>query len=304
MKLGILLFGHLRTFEYSSQYFIENVAKKYNCDIFMHTWDEIDSATQSWNNKINCYKKLDEITLEKVKTIYKPKSIIVGHQDNQNDEVIESIDGFKKVSVNGMNYMFESMRKANELRKAYEQELGIKYDYLLVTRPDVAVYNFLDIPATIKEAQSLNIDIDNARFFAGLYGNSDTNVRLLCNRVNDILFFAKPEVVDRYISVNSCFNKHELDKTFLNVVSIYTRNEIKAGIQPIEVCFECVADWKDITFSMLEKINIDSNKKMDKNFISKKFLGKEKRGKHIIYYLAGFKIKIRTNEWRADIDKI
>lgn len=264
MKLGVLLFGHLRTFEYSSQYFIENVVKKYDCDIFMHTWDEIDSTTQSWNNKTNCYKKLDEITLEKVKTIYKPKSIIVGHQDNQSDEIIESIDGLKKVSLNGMNYMFESMQRANELRKEYEQEIGIKYDYLLVTRPDVAVYNFLDIPATIKEAQSLNIDLNNARFFAGLYGNSDTNVRLLCNRVNDILFFAKPAVIDRYISVNSCFNKHELDKTFLNVVSIYARNEIKAGIIPFEICFECEKDWKNVPFSMIENRKTNFLKNMSK----------------------------------------
>lgn len=252
MKLAILLFGHLRTFEYSSQYFMENIANKYDCDIFIHTWDEIDSTTQSWNNKISHSQKVNNSILKKVKTIYKPKSIIIEHQDNKSDEIIESADGLKRVSVNGMNYMFESMRKANELRKTSEKKLNIKYDYLLVTRPDVAVYNFLDITATIKEAQSLNIDIDNARFFAGLYGNSNTNVRLLCNRVNDILFFAKPAVIDRYISANSCFNKHELDKTFLNVVSIYTRNEIKAGIVPFEICFECEKDWKNVPFSMIE----------------------------------------------------
>lgn len=253
MKLGILLFGHLRTFEYCSEFFIKNIANKYDCDIFIHTWDETDSTTQSWNNKINHPRKVDNKVIKKVKNIYKPKSILVEHQNNKNDEIIESIDGVKKVSVNGMNYMFTSIHKANELRQAYEKENDIKYDYLLVTRPDVAVYNFLDIPAIIKEAESLNIDLNNTRFFAGLYGNSETNVRLLCNRVNDILFFAKPEVIDRYISVNSCLLKHELDKTFSNVVSIYTRNEIRAGIIPFEICFECERDWKNVPFSMLEK---------------------------------------------------
>lgn len=53
MKLAILLFGHMRTFEYSGQFFMKNVAEYYDCDIFIHTWDTIDSQTKSWHDRTN-----------------------------------------------------------------------------------------------------------------------------------------------------------------------------------------------------------------------------------------------------------
>ena len=246
MKLAILLFGHMRTFEYSSRFFMKNLAEKYDSDIFIHTWDTIDSYTKSWNDNFHALGKIDYHRKKIIKDIYHPKKLEIGHQNNKNDVIVESSDGKKRLSLNGMNYMFRSLKSANNLMHDYSTRNSISYDYVLATRPDVAIYNYLDIQETITEAESLNIDIDNARFFAGLYGDSETNVRLLCNRVTDILFFARPSVIDRYIEANSIFTKDEIDKSFKNVVSIYTRNEIKAGIQPIEICFACEKDWKNV----------------------------------------------------------
>lgn len=254
MKLGILLFGHLRTFEYSSKYFIKNIAKKYDCDIFIHTWDELDSSTKCWEKREQKNLKVDEKVISKIKKIYNPKKLYIGHQNVEKEVVVISSDEQKEVSLNGMNFMFESLEGANNLRKEYEKETGVKYDYLLVTRPDVAVYNYLDIEATIEEAKSLNIDINNARFFAGLYGNSKTNVKLLINRVPDILFFGLPKVIDRFIDSNKNLTYENVNKTFKNVVSIYVRNEIKAGNIPYEICFACGSDWKNHTQESLKEL--------------------------------------------------
>jgi hypothetical protein len=177
--------------------------------------------------------------------------------------------------------MFESMEGANNLRKEYEKETGTKYDYLLVTRPDVAIYNFLDIEATIEEAKSLNIDINSARFYAGLYGNSKTNVRLLVNRIPDILFFGIPKVIDRFIIANKNLTYENVNKTFKNVVSIYVRNEIKAGNIPYEICFACGNDWKNHTQETLKEL-LDKSKPKEK--IKEKISEKSKLYKFTHFY--------------------
>lgn len=260
MKLAILLFGHLRTFEYSSKFFIKNLADKYDCDIFIHTWDETDSNTKCWQAREKQTHKVDEKLIKQINSIYNPKKLIIGHQNNEHEILVKSSDGQKELSLNGMKYMFESMAQANKLRKDYELSTGAKYDYVLVTRPDVAIYNYLDIEETINEAKDLNIDIDNARFFCGLYGNSKTNVRLLINRVPDILFFAVPSVIDRFIAANSNLTFDNVNNNFKNVVSIYVRNEIKAGITPFECCFACNKDWKNYTQDELKEL-LQKNKK-------------------------------------------
>ena len=253
MKLAIILFGHLRTFEYCSEYFIKYIVDKYDCDIFMHTWDELDSTTKCWTFKQSKLIKINDYIINKVNNLYKPKKFLIEHQNNEHDFIISSVDGKKTLSFNGMKHMFDSMNKANKLRKQYEQETNIQYDYVLVTRPDVAIFNYLNIEETIAESKQLNLDISNVRFFAGLYGDSSTNVRCLINRVCDILFFAKPSVIDRYIAANVNLSKEHIDKTFKNVVTIYLRNEIKAGIIPIQICFAINKDWKNFKFTELPK---------------------------------------------------
>lgn len=254
MKLGILLFGHLRTFEYSGRYFVKNIAKKYDCDIFIHTWDETDAQTKCWEDrKKKNVSSVDDRIVKKIRTLYSPKALKIGHQHIEDEVLVQSSDGKKKLSLNGMNFMFESMRAANQLRIEYERSSGTKYDYILVTRPDVAIYNYLPIEETIREAKELNLNISNTRFFAGLYGNSKTNVRLMINRTPDILFFGIPSVIDRYIQANEHFSFESVNRSFKNVVSVYTRNEIKAGLIPVEICFACNKDWKNYSFDELQK---------------------------------------------------
>lgn len=247
MKIAVLLFGHLRTFEYCAEHLKANILDKYDCDVFMHTWDTIDSQTTSWDHKQDVNLEIDESIKEKIKQFYCPKELIIEHQDINNEQIITFENG-KTISINGINYMWQSLNKANNLKKEYEAKNNITYDYVLVTRPDVAIYDYLDIQATIDEAKYANLDINNTRFFAGVDGTAHVNVRLLINRIPDILYFAKPSVIDRYIASNINIKKEDFTCDLENIVQLYIKNEISNGIFPVQLCFMWNKDWKNIRF--------------------------------------------------------
>ena len=53
-RIAILFHGHLRSYEVTAPFFKENVLneiKKDNnhCDIFLHTWDEEEFTTKTFN---------------------------------------------------------------------------------------------------------------------------------------------------------------------------------------------------------------------------------------------------------------
>ncbi len=246
MKIAVLLFGHLRTFEYCAPYLKANLLDKYDCDVFMHTWDELDSHTKSWDNKHDIEGVLTDYHKQLINDFYHPKAIKIEHQKLKSEIIIKSKVDNKSGSLNGMRYMFHSMNEVNNLRKKYETETGTKYDIVIVTRPDVALFNPLEIQKTLSEAKLMNLDLNKCRFFAGLYGDANTNVRLIISRVSDILFFGKPNVIDKYIQVNCNISKAYAEKHFLNIVSVYTSNEINAGIIPVEICFAYSSDWENV----------------------------------------------------------
>ena len=57
LKIAVCFFGHLRTFEKCAPKLRENMLNKYNCDIFMHTWDKLNHNTLTWH--ANEFQKYD-----------------------------------------------------------------------------------------------------------------------------------------------------------------------------------------------------------------------------------------------------
>ena len=115
--------------------------------------------------------------------------------------------------------------------------------------------------------------------------NSKTNVKLLINRVPDILFFGIPKVIDRFIDSNKNLTYENINKTFKNVVSIYVRNEIKAGNIPYEICFACGSDWKNHTQESLKEL-LEKTKSKEKT--KEKISEKSKLYKFLhLYWLRG-----------------
>lgn len=148
MKLAVLLFGHMRTFQECSQALKANLLEKYDCDVFIHTWDITD--TSRFKNKN------DNLNLHKVEGIYKPKSIKVEHQN-----FIEDIGEYSKdkdsklkknsVPLHGLKYMLHSMHEAYLLKSNYQKIHNIEYDYVIVIRPDVKLNTEFNLNNFIKE---------------------------------------------------------------------------------------------------------------------------------------------------------
>ena len=246
MKIAILLFGHMRTYAYCVPFLKKNLLSCYDCDVFIHTWDTFESSTLKWDKRQGLSEKLSLATLEHIENQYKPKKMLVESQLIKNDEIINSLIDSKKVSFTGMQYMLESLYKVNSLRKEYQKEKNIKYDLIIVTRPDIAIYNKLPLEASLREASMLGYEIDRCRFFAGLSNVSHANVSLMVHRGCDMLFWGKETAIDNFIKSNYKLDYEFVKTHFYNVVSVYVANEIKRKNIPLQVCFQFGKDWKNI----------------------------------------------------------
>jgi len=245
MKIAVQFFGHLRTFEETHGFTMTNLIERYDCDIFMHTWDEIDSSTLAWNNKLQ-YKK--DISWDTVENIYKPKKLKIEHQEIKEDQIVASLDGSRKTSLNGMKFMFYSMEQANKLRHDYEQETGTKYDIVLCIRPDIAVYSFLDIENILFEANILGLDMTRTRFVSSVSRDNNYFLKLSIGQVNDMLFWGKRKVIDRYIASNMDLTYEYACGHMIAITTIFTSREIAAGILPVSMNFQYGKDWKNVLF--------------------------------------------------------
>lgn len=248
MKIAVLLFGHLRTFEQCWKGLQECLLSHYDCDVFLHTWDETDHNTKSWHNRTVMPANVDAEMLERLRICYKPKDMLVEHQEPiKEEDYTFLIAPYTTVSNAGMHFMFESMSKANQLRKAYEKHLNFSYDLVVVTRPDILLIHPLDLEATLYQAQICGYDLEHTRFFASLPGSTKKNpARLITNKGNDMLFFARPNVIDQYIVANQNLDGAFIREHILNVVSVYTAAEIRSGIEPVPISYQFAYDWRNV----------------------------------------------------------
>lgn len=245
MKIAVLLFGHLRDFHKCADSIKENLLDHYECDVFIHTWDEIEPSTFSWHGQRAVNRMVDDSLRKTIEHKYSPKGIMIEHQEKSTDECIfESphCNGFK-FSTAGMHFMFYSMNKANKLRCEFQNTHNINYDYVLVTRPDVKLKHFLDISKICKQSEILGIDVNNCRYFASQKSTVYHLNALVVNQPNDLLFFAKPPIIDKYISINQNIDIEYLKTHTINIVSNYTSRELAESIIPMPISYFMGEDW-------------------------------------------------------------
>ena len=85
MKIAVQIFGHLRTFKECFPFLKKNLLDKYDCDVFMHTWDTIDHSTKTWHNNFmpNTNDNV-ELIKEDLISLYKIKKLKIEHQNPVN----------------------------------------------------------------------------------------------------------------------------------------------------------------------------------------------------------------------------
>lgn len=148
MKIAICLSGHLRRFEATASSLLSQVKADHDCDIFIHTWDRMGYSS--------AYKTdfIQDITLKyspRITHHYHPKKIIIEDSmfveelKRQGDQYAPHLRGVPK-HVGHMASMFYKIYAANELRKQYEVESGIKYDWIIRSRTDLLFHEKINFP--------------------------------------------------------------------------------------------------------------------------------------------------------------
>ncbi|EAI3897101.1 TPA: hypothetical protein ACV154_001663, partial [Campylobacter jejuni] len=217
-RLAIHLYGMIRTYERTYKSFLENVCRinkidGWKIDIFMHTWDVFNLVDNStWHKKNNYFptmnnKKLTDEDIENIKAVYSPTKFQIDSDTREYGR-------------------YESIKRAMNLRKVYEEEQGIKYDWFLTTRTDIFFMNPLRISNYIdfysQHVEFKYFGIANKMNFCVSYPFRGGGIQVIDHRhpnESDILWFS-----------NYCSNKgmdplisYE-DKNIVNVFIKYQLN--------------------------------------------------------------------------------
>jgi hypothetical protein len=155
MKLSLCFSGQPRFVQECSEGIIKNVIQNYDVDVFAHLWMDEDLQNKpykyggngDWKNQ-----RIPNTAIDDFMEIYKPvKSLIepsktFGDSDLDADFEIsekkywvgglETEPDYQKRQINNSLSYFYSLSEVNRLRKLYEYENKIKYDYIIKCRTD------------------------------------------------------------------------------------------------------------------------------------------------------------------------
>lgn len=198
LKIAVQLFGHLRTYKECYEDFKKNLLDKYDCDVFMHTWDTTNHSTKTWHENTMENIKLTPELINEIKNLYMLKDMIIEHQESKDMGNLISVG--QTISVYGIHCMFHSMAEVNKLREKYEKITGVNYDFVVMLRPDIILYKDFSIEKYIDRLSKNDI---NYGFF------TYSTPYMIINELkhlgsSDVLFFAKPKIISNVF--------HNIDK--------------------------------------------------------------------------------------------
>lgn len=208
-RIAIQLYGHLRSYKQTYKSIFDNIVNAnpdVKFDIFIHTWDELDSIQvmphYEKDKKIAGLKLYDN-EIEEVKDLYKPKKLIVEKQLELSDVQISRTKELNydiNLSQANLN-VCHSFCSVNRLRLEYEKENSIVYDLVITTRPDIVYYDSLRFTPFYEKTQGWHLynedEINNRIFSTYINGvlqviNSDVYVPGI-----DLLLLSTPSAMDK-----------------------------------------------------------------------------------------------------------
>ena len=177
MKLAVILFGHYRTFDKHVDYW-----RGGDADFYISTWDTLDSTSKTW------YKEESPevfITTDQIQTLksFDPNCHI-GRQEWTSSEME---DTFGKMPFKSILYKYECIVKS--VKRILDSK--IQYDTVLITRPDIRIYNIGKLnPVSGEIFISYRKDSNFLRGLSGtelLYAIHFTDIEKLANIPNTLL---------------------------------------------------------------------------------------------------------------------
>lgn len=126
MKVAVCFSGHTRTFEKTSQSIRQHLLDKYDCDVFMHTWD-VKGTTRKED-----VGGLTSIDVASLNALCKIKTLMIEPQIQFD---LENHDCFlyARTPPHNVKSKWYSAKKSFEL----SQQSEVKYDVIVSVRPDM-----------------------------------------------------------------------------------------------------------------------------------------------------------------------
>lgn len=175
MRIGVVLFGHLRSYKDTHASFEKlkrELLQTGDVDFFCHTWDVKESLSPAWwktNEKNNALPPLvDEAELI---SMYAP----AGYQIEASRQFEEPELGIRSLTpLAGMCSMLYSQLGAFKLLKIREEETGQQYDVVIKTRYDLLydlAPDFAALPGLSVENDCIYLPSSNPYELAGAFSD-------------------------------------------------------------------------------------------------------------------------------------
>ncbi len=203
LRVAVQIYGHLRTFKECFPALKENLLDRYDCDVFIHTWDTLDHMTKAWHglNEGKEVVSIDAGLKTQISELYKPKAIVIEKQEIQDFGNVTS--NGQTYSIFGIKCMLHTMSSVDRLRIDYQKENDIKYDFVLCTRPDIFFKKIFSIESFISKFSEA--ELQETIFVTGCQYSSILNdIRYFGGK--DLLYFAHPCLISNlYLNIEKSF---------------------------------------------------------------------------------------------------
>lgn len=229
MKLAVCLSGQPRLFKKGFKSLNEHILSKYDCDVFIFTWD----------NKIGNIKKNqsfrhdDEGSLGEYLKLYNPKSSeIENYTQKKEDFFVKKEQEYGVLREDNFVRRYLAMLygifRANELANQYSKAFGTKYDYFLRCRSDVEYGNF--------ELRKSSLVIDG-------FGNGTG-----AGQPGDIFAYGTPERMTEYAKLHLLVDKYFYEDKIIPNTEILLAHHLKSSKIAHETCNHVIGVFRPETW--------------------------------------------------------
>ena len=157
MRIAVLLSGQPRFLERCYPYIYEFILRPNGMpDVFAHLWwstDSCDTPYKFGGDGGWKHQRISTTAPETFHKLYEPLRVCIeppkiwkftapnpaAMSEKVAEAASEEDPSFERIFSNNIS-MFHSMYRANELKKAYEQEHGFRYDWVIRLRTDLEIY--------------------------------------------------------------------------------------------------------------------------------------------------------------------
>ena len=273
MKIAIPFYGQLRPYKECLPSIQKWLLENYDCDVLMHTWSETEHRTKTWHDyKMKKITPVDNKLVDELKKEYNLKEILVEEQKKLSSEKFITClhnENTSKISANGIHYMLYAQYKVNELRQEYQNKHNIKYDYVLMIRPDIFLYNELNFNLLDKE---IKLAKNPQTRFCGINPMKMNEFALALDSATDTIYCSIPEIMDKTVQILNTIDISKYQGEIWNPENLFNRILLENGIISTSILYIRARDWNIIRENtIVPYFQIEKNKQKNKKFIRIRF---------------------------------